>query len=113
MNKNHVDARNLLGLVYYEMGEIVDALGQWIISNTYQPGDENASQYIADVQEDKHFFETATSAIKKFNQALESAKNDSEDLAIIQLKNAISSYPRYIKAYQLLTLLLIKQPMKL
>ena len=108
-DKKNIKARNLLGLVYYEMGEIVDALGQWIISNTYQPGDENASQYIADVQEDKHFFETATSAIKKFNQALESAKNDSEDLAIIQLKNAISSYPRHIKAYQLLTLLLIKQ----
>ena len=28
-NKYHTDARNLLGLIFYEMGETSDALTQW------------------------------------------------------------------------------------
>ena len=31
-NKNNVQARNLLGLVFFETGEIVSALSEWIIS---------------------------------------------------------------------------------
>ncbi len=31
-NKMNMDARNLLGLVYFEMGEAVDALSEWVIS---------------------------------------------------------------------------------
>ena len=30
-NKYHTDARNLLGLIFYEMGETSDALIQWVI----------------------------------------------------------------------------------
>ena len=36
-NKNHIDARNLLGLVYYEMGEVVSALSEWVISKNLRP----------------------------------------------------------------------------
>ena len=31
-NKYQTDARNLLGLIYYENGEVADALVQWVIS---------------------------------------------------------------------------------
>ena len=31
-NKHNTGARNLLGLVYFQMGETVSALGEWIIS---------------------------------------------------------------------------------
>ena len=31
-NKYQTDARNLLGLIYYEVGEVGDALVQWVIS---------------------------------------------------------------------------------
>ena len=30
--KKNTNARNLLGLVYFEMGETVDALAEWVIS---------------------------------------------------------------------------------
>ena len=36
-NKNHVEARNLLGLVYFEMGEVVAALSEWVISKNLRP----------------------------------------------------------------------------
>ena len=31
-NKNNIKARNLLGLVYFEMGEVTAALCEWVIS---------------------------------------------------------------------------------
>ncbi len=32
LNKNNTDARNLLGLIYFEIGETVSALQQWVVS---------------------------------------------------------------------------------
>ena len=31
LNKFHIDARNLLGLIYFEMGETVNALSEWVL----------------------------------------------------------------------------------
>ena len=36
LNKVNTQARNLLGLVYFELGELVEALTEWVISTTYQ-----------------------------------------------------------------------------
>ena len=36
-NRANIDARNLLGLIYYENGEVADALVQWVISLNLQP----------------------------------------------------------------------------
>lgn len=33
--KANIPARNLLGLVYFEMGEVVDALSEWVISRAF------------------------------------------------------------------------------
>lgn len=40
INKKNTNARNLLGLVYYEMGMAVEALTQWIISRSFQEQQE-------------------------------------------------------------------------
>ena len=44
-NKYNIDARNLLGLVYYEMGEVVDALSEWVISKNFQNEKNVADKY--------------------------------------------------------------------
>ena len=49
-NKKNIMARNLLGLVYFEMGEAVAALSEWVISKNLQPQDNIASQYIDRLQ---------------------------------------------------------------
>ena len=36
-DKNNIPARNLLGLIYSEMGRMADSLKHWIISNSLQP----------------------------------------------------------------------------
>lgn len=105
-NKQNINARNLLGLIYYEMGETVMGLAQWVISSSYLPGEENiANHYIKEVQEDPLKLEEANQLAKQFNQALMHAKQGTKDLAFIQLKRILSSYPHFVKGYLLLALL--------
>ena len=50
INKNHIAARNLLGLVYFEMGEQVAALSEWVISKNLRPNKNIADDYLNTIQ---------------------------------------------------------------
>ena len=41
VNKYNTNARNLLGLVYCEMGDVVEALSQWVVSKNFAPEDND------------------------------------------------------------------------
>lgn len=107
-NRENIAARNLLGLVYYGRGDVVEALVEWILSKNFQSQDNIANYYIHKVQEVPGELEEINQAVKRFNQGLAYARQSGEDLAIIQLKKAIASHPGYVKAYQLLALLYLK-----
>ena len=104
-NRENIMARNLLGLVYYGRGEVVEALVQWIISKNFKSYENIANYYIKKVQESSGELDTINQAIHKYNQCLAYCKQNGEDLAIIQLKKVIQAHPNYLKAHQLLTLL--------
>ena len=106
-NKNHVEARNLLGLVYFETGEVVAALSEWVISKNLRPKKNIADDYINMIQTNQNRLDTINQTIKKYNQALTYCHQDSLDLAVIQLKKVLSLNPRFIRAHQLLALLYI------
>ena len=106
-NKNNIEARNLLGLVYFEMGEVVAALGEWVISKNMRPNKNIADDYINMVQSNATKLDTINQTIKKYNQALIYCHQDSKDMAIIQLKKVLSLNPKFIRAHQLLALLYI------
>lgn len=106
-NKNNIEARNLLGLVYFEMGEVVAALSEWVISNNLRPNKNIAHSYIEMVQSNAIRLESINQTIKKYNQALSYCQQDSLDLAVIQLKKVLSLNPKFIRAHQLLALLYI------
>ncbi len=108
LNKNNIDARNLLGLVYFEMGEVVSALSEWVISKNLRPKKNIADDYIDMVQTNQSRLDTINQTIKKYNQALLYCYQDSEDLAVIQLKKVLSYNPKYVCAHQLLALLYIR-----
>ncbi len=108
-NKMNTDARNLLGLIYFEMGETVMALSEWVISKNYQPEDNRASYYLDKVQHNKGGLDSLNQTIKKYNQALLYCKQNSRDLAIIQLKKVLSLNPKLVAGHQLLALLYIQE----
>lgn len=108
LNKRNTNARNLLGLVLYEMGEAVAALSEWIISKHFQPEENMADYYMENLQSNPTNFENLNQTIKKYNFALQAAKQGNSDLAIMQLKKVVSANPHYIRALQLLALLYMR-----
>lgn len=108
-DKQNMDGRNLLGLVYFELGEPVLALRQWVISQNIQPHNNPATKYLDHVQNNQSVLERLNSAIVKYNQALTYINQGSTDLAVIQLKKIITLNPKFVKAYNLLALVYIKE----
>ncbi len=106
-NKNNTQARNLLGLVYFEMGEAVSAFSEWVISKNLQSKKNIADDYLSAIQTNPTRLDTINQTIKKYNQALAYCYQGSNDLAIIQLKKVLSINPKLICGYQLLALLYI------
>ena len=104
-NRENIAARNLLGLVYYGIGEVPEALVEWIISKNLKARDNIADYYIKNVQASAKELETINLAIRKYNQCLAYCQQNGEDLAVIQLKQVISAHPSFLKAYQLLALI--------
>jgi tetratricopeptide (TPR) repeat protein len=109
LNKAHVEARNLLGLIYFETGEYVAALSEWVISKNLRPKKNIADDYLGMVQNDPASIENISSSIRKYNQALSSCYRGDLDLAVIQLKNVLNNNPNFVKARQLMALIYLNQ----
>ncbi|MCR5272700.1 MAG: tetratricopeptide repeat protein [Lachnospiraceae bacterium] len=109
LNKYNKDARNLLGLVYFEVGETVSALSEWVISRNFDNKNNDASRYLKEIQNNPSKLDAINQTIKKYNQALAYCRQDSRDLAIIQLKKVIALNPKLVKAHQLMALLYIEE----
>ena len=89
LNKKNIDARNLLGLCYFERGEVVPALSEWIISKNYESKKNIADEYINFLRSNPSRLDTINQTIKKYNQALNFCYQNSQDLAIVQLKKVL------------------------
>lgn len=107
-NKGNIQARNLLGLVYFETGEVVAALSEWVISKNLQPGRNLASEYIDKLQANPNKLEAINETIKKYNDALALCRDGHEDMAAIRLKKILTQNSKLIKGYHLLALIQIK-----
>ena len=108
-DKYQKDARNLLGLIFFECGETADALVQWVISMNLLPQDNIADHYLDEIQRKPAILRICSDNVKRYNQALDYAQNNNEDLAIMQLNQVIQDSPNYIKAHILLALLYMKR----
>ncbi len=112
--KKNTQARNLLGLIYYEMGDVAQALIEWVLSDNLEPSDSRAAELLGKVQSDQVGLERVNLAIRKYNHALKYAKSGSEDLAVLQLNKVLSVNPRMVSANLLMALLQLhlEQPEK-
>lgn len=108
-SKYNIPARNLLGLIYYETGEIVKAINEWVVVKNYDPDNEMANRYLAEIENTPGLMNRINTTIKKYNQALDYCIHGSTDLAMIQLKKILSTNSHLVKAYQLLALIYIKE----
>ena len=108
-NKHNIQARNLLGLVYFETGEVAAALSEWVISKNLQPSRNLASEYINKLQANSNKLEAINETIRKYNDALNLCREGHEDMAAIRLKKILAQNPKLIKGYHLLALIQMKE----
>ena len=107
-NNKNINARNLLGLIFYEEGAVTEAIVQWLISRDMLKNEGNpANEYLVKVQEDEDtekFFQS----VKLYNAALDDVKYDRSDLAKLKLNKAIELNEHNVKAMMLLSLILLQ-----
>lgn len=108
-NKHNIQARNLLGLAYFETGEVVAALSEWVISKNLQPNRNLATEYINKLQANSNKLEAINETIRKYNDALNLCREGHEDMAAIRLKRILTQNPKLIKGYHLLALIQMKE----
>jgi len=102
-NKKNTAARNLLGLVYYGIGRIGDACGQWRLSVSLLPEGNPASGYLELLGKNPRQLTRLNDAVGMYNTALDYVRQKSDDMAIIQLKKAVDIIPCFIDALNLLS----------
>ena len=107
-DKRNIRARNLLGLVYFETGEVVSALSEWVSSKNLQPTRNLASEYINKLQANPNKLAAINETIKKYNHALMLCREGHEDMAAIQLRKILTQNSKLIKGYHLLALIQMK-----
>lgn len=64
IQQNNIEARNLLGLVYFETGEVVAALSEWVISKNMRPEKNIADDYINMLQSNATRLDAINQTIK-------------------------------------------------
>ena len=109
LNKKNTDARNLYGLIQFEMGEETKALISWVISININPINNPAQNYLQKLRNKSAYLEKSQDAISKYNKAISQIKTVNYDMARITLKQAVDIRPHFIKAMLALALLDIRE----
>jgi len=109
LNKKNTDARNLYGLIQFEMGEETKALISWVISININPINNPAQNYLQKLRNKSSYLEKSQEAISKYNKAISQIKMVNYDVARITLKQAVDIRPHFVKAMLALALLDIRE----
>ena len=114
-NSKNINARNLLGLIFYEEGQITEAVVQWLISKDLYKNEINpANEYITRVQNDDDT-ERLFKSVKLYNSAVEDINPDRKtyieqnrkDNAMLKLFKAVEYNDHNVKAMMLLSVILL------
>lgn len=102
-DKYNFVARNLLGISYFQIGLVTEALKEWIISTSIKKEKNPAQKYIDSLQKNARNLEKYNDAICMYNKAIKQFKLNNNDLAVISLKKAADINPNFVEAQNLLS----------
>ncbi|MBQ7016990.1 MAG: tetratricopeptide repeat protein [Firmicutes bacterium] len=97
-------ARNLLGLIEFQRGELGEAMKHWSVSEYLNPKNNQATVYLRDIKKEQELLTNMSESLHLFNEAMGLAKRDNVDFAITRLRKAVHLNPQYIKALLVLAL---------
>ena len=101
-DKFNIRARNLLGLLMFQQGEIAEAIHHWRLSLMVRADKNRASYYLSELGREKQLIANMGQSLVLFNEALKLAAEDQGDFALVRLKKACQMNPRFVKAHLLL-----------
>ena len=108
-DKFHIEARNLLGLLLFQQGEIAEAICTWRLSLQIRADRNRAGFYLAELAKEPQLIANMGQSLILFNEALDFAKESGGDYALVRLKKATQLNPRLVKAHLLLCLCYIEK----
>lgn len=107
-DKYNEKARNLLGLVQFQRGELGEAMKQWSISEHLNKTANWATYYLKEIKKEETMLKDMSTSIHLYNEASQLAHKDSIDFAITRLKKAVHLNPRFVRARLLLAMCYIE-----
>ena len=108
-DKKNIHAKNLLGLLYLEVGQPADAIKQWILSQSILKHDNLAISYLEIAEEQAKSLQNQDDSVKLYNEALFYIKENELTKALEYLNDAVNLNPKFIKAMNLISLINIKR----
>lgn len=109
INKYHIEARNLLGIVQFEVGNIGEAIKCWVLSTALTQEENRAYEYLERLQKQPKILENYKEAINIYNRSIKYLEKGNEDIGVIRLKKAIHLNPHFLEARNLLAACYISQ----
>lgn len=106
--KHNENARNLLGLIEFQRGELGEAMKHWSISEYYNKNHNKATYYLREIKKEPELLTKMNESIHLYNEAMGLAQKGSIDFALAKLRKAVHLSPQYVKAQLLLALCYIE-----
>ena len=106
-DRTNIQARNLLGLIYYGRGQTGEAIAQWILCQNMDPADRMSGYFMRRMKEDPDEINAINISLRKYNQGLRYCREHHLDMAQLQLSEAVEINPGLLCAWQLLALIYI------
>jgi len=113
INKRNIQARNLLGLCYYAVGRLGEALREWVVSSNYSGEDNPAKEYLEVFNVESAHLDKYSEGLRNYNEALRYLTQRNDDMALIRLKRAVELIPNFVDAINLQTLVHIRDSDKM
>lgn len=108
-DKKNYQARNLLGLLYYHIGEYVNGMAQWVISMNQQPKDNIANHFMKELKREQDDLDKIDNNIRKYNSCIGYINDEAYDLAAIELGHVISNDETWIRPMILQGILFLRE----
>lgn len=107
-DKYNENARNVLGLIEFQRGELGEAMKQWSISEYYNKNHNRATYYLHEIKTEPQLLTNMNESIHLYNEAMELLKRSSNDFSVARLRKAVHLNPQYVRAQLVLSLCYIE-----
>lgn len=107
-DKKNTEARNIIGLIYFHRGEVVESVREWTLSLYCQKEGNRAAMYLQELQKNPRQYDALCDSLTLYNEAVDQARKGDMEFAIVRLRKAVNLNRSFVRAYLLMALCYIQ-----